>query len=1146
MVSTIRVGSGFMKKNLVDAITTSAAGDTLLLDPGVYPFPNGFHLKSLTLRGVGEPGSVILDTSLDITGQAVLANLTVRAPAFKNALTIRQGAHAWLDGVDVIAEPASDKFGVWVPGGILEATSCRILRARANRSEDIILCALKADASAQIHLTRTSCPEAQVWILGASTADLSHFSAGQLYLEGGSRATSRDLITLGNSLGQRQIVVSGESTCDLVRLHTTQGPVEAYCDDGFLRLALHTTGDPLQRASLPVYVDGKSAVDAPESTAHIVPPASQEPQDPQPYQPKTVTWPAGADWDTVVQTLKVDDTLLLEEGEHTIPNGVLLQFDVLGKGRPDRTLLNVEALTVPEEASHSLSNLTLEGVPECNPLNIQDGGEATLSAVTVRNGAGLTTYSISVEGGRLHADGCQIECLGCTADGAAQLSGCDVDILQIDSGEVTMTGCRVLTDGTNNSTTLTGGKLTATGSDVGILVADGGTAELSACQAGVLYALDGGSITSDDEVRHTNVPGLLDCVADQGATVAINRLICTDDVISLKAGGALSIQQIEGPDQGTVDLGDGADVHLPDWIERRDLDGNPIPTTRTAIDHQDRPVPAGGDDDVPDPSGQPAQPASGPDDPMAAIDALTGLASVKSQIRRFLRTVEFNQQREAQGHHGVEMTLHSLFLGSPGTGKTTVARLLGKALARAGAITSDVFVEVGQEDLVSPNIGETPQKTRAVLERALGGVLFIDEAYSLYQEAGSGGYGPQAVDTILKFMEDHRSDIMVIFAGYTDKMQDFLNMNPGLRSRVTNTFEFEDYTPDEIAQIGLSMLADDGWSVNAELYSSVMKRKYARASDHSNGRWIRNRNQELIGVVIDRYAESGGDVSAILDEDLHTFSGGDAASRADSVDELLGELDAMIGLAPVKAFVRDLVVQVQADQRLARAGRPASQPSYHMVFEGNQGTGKTTVAAIVAKLFGALGILEKPTVKTVERRDLVGAWVGHTEQQTGRAIDEAMGGVLFVDEAYQLAVEGFERDFGKQAIETLLTALENKRSSFVAIFAGYTEQMERFLDQNPGLRSRIPHTIVFPDYSPEEVGRIVVARITADWSVNEELLGDVASSRYAALEERDRSNGRWARNFAEQLELAHKRWIVQHPDAAELTRIPDEVIQGLM
>lgn len=1087
-MSTIRVGKGFRKKDLVEAITTLAkAGDTLLLDPGCYQFPRGFRVGSLTLRGVGEPGSVVLETFFDVTGKASLTNVTVRAPAFQNAIIVREGTQASLEDVEVLADPAGDRVGVWVVDGTLDVTSCTIRRAQASRSDNTMPCAVKADAGSRLELSQTSCPESQVWVLGASSATLSHLSAGQLWVEGDSRASSRDLVSLGNSLHNRQIVVSGQSTCDLVRLHTS-GQAEAFCKNGFLRLALHTTGDPLERASLPVYVEGQSAVDAPAETAHVVDPTSQGSSEPEAYRPKTVTWPAGADWHTVIQDLKIGDTLLLEEGEHTIPEPTRLQFDILGKGRPDKVLLSAAGLWIEGQDACSVSNLTLQGNPEYNAVAVLAGGELTMSSVTVRNGAdGILT--VSVDGGHLDADRCDVELLSCT-----------------------------------------------------------GEAELSHCTAGALDASDGGRIHSADELRHTPVPGLVACVAGRGSSIVLNRIVSTEDDISMGAEGTLTIAEVDGPGHGVVSVGEEAQVTLPGWIQRCDLNGNPLPTARTASAHQDQPVPAEGDVGVPSPTKKPGQTASAPnpDDPMAQIDALTGLDSVKSQIRRFVRTVEFNRSREAQGHHGVEMSLHSLFLGSPGTGKTTVARLLGQALARAGAIESDVFIEVSQEDLVSPNIGETPQKTRKVLESALGGVLFIDEAYSLYQESGGGGYGPQAVDTILKFMEDHRNDIMVIFAGYTDKMQDFLNMNPGLRSRVTNTFEFEDYTPDEIVRIGLSMLADDGWSVNAELYTSIVKRKYARTSAHSNGRWIRNQNQELIGVVIDRYSESGGDTSSILDEDLYAFSGGDAASRRESIDELLGRLDAMVGLAPVKDFVRDLVVQVQADQQLARAGRPASQPTYHMVFEGNPGTGKTTVAEIVARLFHALGILDNANVKTVERRDLVGGYVGHTEQQTGRAIDEAMGGVLFVDEAYQLTVEGFERDFGRQAVETLLTALENQRSSFVGIFAGYTDQMERFLDQNPGLRSRIPHTIIFPDYTPEEVGEIVVRRLLEDWSVDEPLLHDVAAGRYAGLGEKDRSNGRWARNFAEQVELAHKRWIVEHPgrDAAELTRICDEVVEG--
>src|SRR5699024_6179690 len=208
--------------------------------------------------------------------------------------------------------------------------------------------------------------------------------------------------------------------------------------------------------------------------------------------------------------------------------------------------------------------------------------------------------------------------------------------------------------------------------------------------------------------------------------------------------------------------------------------------------------PAPNGSDVPrGPEDETTEDGAGTRGPMAQIDALLGLQKVKKQIRSFLQTVEFNRAREAQGLPGVEMTLHSMFLGGPGTGKTTVARLLGQALHEAGVIPSAKFREVDPEKLISPNIGETAQKTRAVLDDALGGLLFIDEAYGLHQESGTN-YGQQAVDTILKFMEDHRAEIVVIFAGYADKMQGVRGMNPGLRSRSPHALEGAHHTGSEI------------------------------------------------------------------------------------------------------------------------------------------------------------------------------------------------------------------------------------------------------------------------------------------------------------------------------------------------------------
>src|SRR5699024_1575762 len=156
-------------------------------------------------------------------------------------------------------------------------------------------------------------------------------------------------------------------------------------------------------------------------------------------------------------------------------------------------------------------------------------------------------------------------------------------------------------------------------------------------------------------------------------------------------------------------------------------------------------------------------------------------------------------------------------------------------------------------------------------------------------------------------------------------------------------------------------------------------------------------------------------------------------------------------------------------------------------FAGNPGTGKTTVADIIAKLYYQLDSMPTPNVKGVDRSDLVGSYIGHTEKQTKEIIEQSMGGVLFIDEAYQL-VGTSEHDFGKQAIDTLITYLTEHRDKFILILAGYTNEMEDFFAVNPGLRSRIPNYIVFPDYNADEISTIVTKMVEKNWEINTELL----------------------------------------------------------
>ncbi len=236
----------------------------------------------------------------------------------------------------------------------------------------------------------------------------------------------------------------------------------------------------------------------------------------------------------------------------------------------------------------------------------------------------------------------------------------------------------------------------------------------------------------------------------------------------------------------------------------------------------------------------------------------------------------------------------------------------------------------------------------------------------------------------------------------------------------------------------------------------------------------------------------------------------------ETTESILAELDALIGLVPVKAAVRSLIAVQMVNTERREAGLPEVNASLHIVFTGNPGTGKTTIARIIGRLYGSLGVVSKGQVIEVSRADLVAGYVGQTALKVQAAVDRAVGGVLFIDEAYSLSMEG-SGEFGAEAVAELVKLMEDHRDDLAVIAAGYPEEMKRFIDSNPGLRSRFTHYIDFPDYTPAELvevfqGFATVAKVNLGEGVTERL----GHLFLVAAEVGNFGNARYARSLFEQ------------------------------
>ncbi|GAA0777753.1 hypothetical protein GCM10008908_33410 [Clostridium subterminale] len=511
----------------------------------------------------------------------------------------------------------------------------------------------------------------------------------------------------------------------------------------------------------------------------------------------------------------------------------------------------------------------------------------------------------------------------------------------------------------------------------------------------------------------------------------------------------------------------------------------------------------------------PQKNVSGIDDVKKELEGIVGIESVKQYIFGLEDNLKIQRLRENAGFKATNISMHMIFTGNPGTGKTTIARIVAKYLKALGILSQGQLREVTRADLVGQYVGQTAKLTNDIIKSSLGGVLFIDEAYALCRDKHDT-FGLEAIDTLVKGIEDNREDLVVILAGYKEEMEEFLKTNSGLKSRFPNLINFEDYTPEEMYEISFITAKSKGYKVSEDCKEQLIKlfekNQIKGKNDSGNGRLARNVIEK---AILNQSKRLIVDTNAPMDLLCYEDFKFEEVGKFD----LEESLSKVIGLENVKEFVRTQYKLLIAQEKRRKAGMIVdTSQALNMIFSGNPGTGKTTIARLVADMFKEMGLLKSGHLIETDRSGLVAEYAGQTAKKTGEVFRSALGGILFIDEAYALANDN--SGFGKESIDTLVKLIEDYRGEIIVILAGYKKEMEEFLKTNSGLQSRFPLNINFPDYSADELFKIALKMIKDTGFRLGDGAGEFLKEEVISLQKQSNEhsgNGRMVRNYIEDI-----------------------------
>jgi Cdc6-like AAA superfamily ATPase len=745
-------------------------------------------------------------------------------------------------------------------------------------------------------------------------------------------------------------------------------------------------------------------------------------------------------------------------------------------------------LQVAGESRPRLEDCEISGTPL--GVLVEGGSAAVFQQTAIADATGtavLVTGAAAAEFERLSVTG---------SSGGVRVLGAAHLVLR--EADLTATGGYGVELSEGSSGRFSGLRVSASGA-YGIALAGGAHATLDSSTlngCGALVGSDGELTLRDIEIAGSDADGIR--VLSGGSVTAVGcrvygaqghgvnvhafaRADISDSAVLDNAGDGihsnteefLHIQGCEVRDNG------GTDVH-----RLRDEPQDPAPDhSGAAAPRHDSSSPAPTRPQQNEPVNWGGREATGP---LGELDALVGLESVKREVTGLINLNKMAQRREEMGLPMPPISRHLVFAGPPGTGKTTVARLYGAVLAELGILAKGHIVEVSRADLVAHIIGGTAIKTTEVFTKALGGVLFIDEAYTLTNQGKGSGpdFGQEAVETLMKLMEDHRDEIVVIVAGYSEQMDQFLASNQGVASRFARTVEFPNYEIAELVTIVQNLCGKHHYELGDAALAALIG--YFDGLDKGptfgNGRVARQIFESMISNQASRLADgppaSNAELSGLEAEDVY---GGPApepdpspAENSSRTDESPGvrRLTAMVGLDDVRgALTRRL-----ADLAAMRGGGQPVLTAANVVFAGERGSGRHALAALYGRCLAEKGISPTGVLQRMLLSDFPAHWPEQARAWASALFAEAEGGVLLLE--LNDAFEARPAEERTAVVDAVIEATGHFPDA-VLVLCGDHAQLAELLREREDLAHRFAEYLQFPPYSAEQTAELVRRRLMA-------------------------------------------------------------------